>query len=143
MKEVTIFNSCNLENDRDLLKNCTHILKYFLVVEETPEVYLSSQNVSMVVSGIKAVTPSAMNSPTGSNSFTPTATPCNSPDATPDHSRSTSPERPEAFSLPQLILSSVPQFLRDSMGGGAKRKTSFRSSRRGKKADVSYQAVSL
>ncbi|XP_045474165.1 trafficking kinesin-binding protein milt isoform X2 [Harmonia axyridis] len=86
--------------------------------------------------GIKAVTPSAINSPSGPNSFTPTATPCNSPDASPDHSRSSSPERqPEAFSLPQLILSSVPQFLRDSMGGGVKKKTSFRASRRGKKAE--------
>ncbi|XP_044755678.1 trafficking kinesin-binding protein milt isoform X2 [Coccinella septempunctata] len=85
--------------------------------------------------GIKAVTPSAINSPSGPNSFTPTATPCNSPDASPDPSRSSSPDRSEAFSLPQLILSSVPQFLRDSMGGGAKKKTTFRSSRRGRKSE--------
>ncbi|KAK9879979.1 hypothetical protein WA026_008488 [Henosepilachna vigintioctopunctata] len=87
--------------------------------------------------GIKAVTPSAINTPCGINSFTPTATPCNSPDSSPDHSRSSSPERtPEAFSLPQLILSSVPQFLRDSVGGGgAKKKTSFHDGRRTRKPE--------
>ncbi|KAL3268036.1 hypothetical protein HHI36_007169 [Cryptolaemus montrouzieri] len=86
--------------------------------------------------GIKAVTPSAISTPCGPNSFTPTATPCNSPDASPDHSRSSSPEPPDSFSLPQLILSSVPQFLRDSMGaGGAKKKTSFQSRGRVRKSE--------
>lgn len=76
--------------------------------------------------GIKAVTPSAVSTPSGPNSFTPTATPCNSPDFTPTHSRSASPEPPDIFSFPQLLLSSVPQFLRDSVGaGGAKKKTTF------------------
>ncbi|XP_044264458.1 trafficking kinesin-binding protein milt isoform X1 [Tribolium madens] len=69
--------------------------------------------------GIKAATPSAFNTPSGANSFTPTATPCNSPDGSPAHSRSQSPE---PFSFPQLILSSVPQFIKDTVGGGAKKK---------------------
>ncbi|KAF5273998.1 hypothetical protein FQA39_LY01113 [Lamprigera yunnana] len=72
--------------------------------------------------GIKAVTPSAFNTPCGINSFTPTATPCNSPDGTPPLSRSTSPEPYEAFSIPQLIRSSVPQFLQQTVVGGTKRK---------------------
>lgn len=71
--------------------------------------------------GIKAVTPSAINTPCGINSFTPTATPCNSPDESPNRSRSSSPERYEAFSFPHL-LSSVPQFLQQTVGGGAKKK---------------------
>ncbi|KAF5287532.1 hypothetical protein FQR65_LT12203 [Abscondita terminalis] len=72
--------------------------------------------------GIKAVTPSAFNTPCGVNSFTPTATPCNSPDGSPPLSRSASPEPYEAFSIPQLILSSVPQFLQQTVGGGTKKK---------------------
>ncbi|RZC36501.1 trafficking kinesin-binding protein milt, partial [Asbolus verrucosus] len=69
--------------------------------------------------GIKAATPSAFNTPCGANSFTPTATPCNSPDGSPTQSRCRSPE---TFSIPQLILSSVPQFIKDTVGGGAKKK---------------------
>ncbi|KAK4875165.1 hypothetical protein RN001_011587 [Aquatica leii] len=72
--------------------------------------------------GIKAVTPSAFNTPCGVNSFTPTATPCNSPDGSPPLTRSTSPEPYEAFSIPQLILSSVPQFLQQTVVGGTKKK---------------------
>lgn len=41
--------------------------------------------------GIKAITPSALSTPSGVNSFTPTATPCNSPDGSPNESRSSSP----------------------------------------------------
>ncbi|KAK5644882.1 hypothetical protein RI129_006182 [Pyrocoelia pectoralis] len=73
--------------------------------------------------GIKAITPSAINTPCGVNSFTPTATPCNSPDGSPPLTRSSSPEPYEAFSIPQLILSSVP-FLQQTVGGGVKKKTS-------------------
>jgi trafficking kinesin-binding protein 1 len=70
--------------------------------------------------GIKAATPSAFSTPCGANSFTPTATPCNSPDGSPTRSRCQSPE---PFSIPQLILSSVPQFIKDTVvGGGAKKK---------------------
>lgn len=72
------------------------------------------------VAGIKAATPSAFSTPCGANSFTPTATPCNSPDGSPTRSRCQSPE---PFSIPQLILSSVPQFIKDTVvGGGAKKK---------------------
>ncbi|XP_019771654.2 trafficking kinesin-binding protein milt isoform X1 [Dendroctonus ponderosae] len=80
--------------------------------------------------GIKAVTPSALNTPSGTNSFTPTATPHNSPDGSPLSTRSNSPEPYEAFSLPQLLLSSVPQFLRDTVGAGAYKKTTFSKSKR-------------
>ncbi|CAG9761135.1 unnamed protein product [Ceutorhynchus assimilis] len=83
--------------------------------------------------GIKAATPSAFNTPSGANSFTPTATPHNSPDGTPMSTRPGSPEPYEAFSLPQLLLSSVPQFLRDTVGGGgggASKKLSFSKSKR-------------
>ncbi|XP_049823979.1 trafficking kinesin-binding protein milt isoform X3 [Aethina tumida] len=86
--------------------------------------------------GIKAATPSAFNTPCGVNSFTPTATPHNSPDGTPCSTRCGSPEPFEGFSLPQLILSSVPQFLRDTVGGGggvstgAKKKTTFSKNKR-------------
>lgn len=82
------------------------------------------------ISGIKAVTPSALNTPSGANSFTPTATPHNSPDGSPLSTRSNSPEPYEAFSLPQLLLSSVPQFLRDTVGAGAYKKTTFSKSKR-------------
>ncbi|KAF2881220.1 hypothetical protein ILUMI_24944 [Ignelater luminosus] len=83
--------------------------------------------------GIKAVTPSAYNTPCGANSFTPTATPCNSPDGSPSSTRSASPEPYEAFSLPQLILSSVPQFLQQTVGGGAKKKVLPEKKRHGGK----------
>lgn len=73
--------------------------------------------------GIKAVTPSCVNTPCGANSFTPTATPHNSPDSTPSSTRCGSPEPYESLSIPQLILSSVPQFLMGTVGGGAKKKT--------------------
>lgn len=76
-------------------------------------------NNKLICAGIKAATPSAFNTPCGANSFTPTATPCNSPDGSPSQSRSQSPE---TFSFPQLILSSVPQFIKDTVGGGAKKK---------------------
>ncbi|XP_076266762.1 trafficking kinesin-binding protein milt isoform X2 [Rhynchophorus ferrugineus] len=66
--------------------------------------------------GIKAATPSAFNTPSGPNSFTPTATPHNSPDQSPCSTRDGSPEPAEVFSLPQLLLSSMPQFLRGSVG---------------------------
>ncbi|KAJ8984986.1 hypothetical protein NQ317_016897, partial [Molorchus minor] len=79
--------------------------------------------------GIKAVTPSCVNTPCGPNSFTPTATPHNSPDSTPSSSRCVSPEPYEGLSLPQLIFSSVPQFL---MGGGAKKKTTLAKNKRSK-----------
>ncbi|KAJ8965088.1 hypothetical protein NQ314_004389, partial [Rhamnusium bicolor] len=82
--------------------------------------------------GIKAVTPSCVNTPCGVNSFTPTATPHNSPDSTPSASRCGSPEPYETLSLPQLILSSVPQFLMGSVGGGAKKKTTFSKDKRNK-----------
>ncbi|XP_072381431.1 trafficking kinesin-binding protein milt isoform X2 [Diabrotica undecimpunctata] len=72
--------------------------------------------------GIKAITPSCVPTPSGPNSFTPTATPHNSPDSSPMSTRSGSPEPYEELSLPQLILSSVPTFLRDTIGGGAKKK---------------------
>lgn len=72
--------------------------------------------------GIKAVTPSCVSTPCGPNSFTPTATPNNSPDSSPMSTRPGSPEPYEELSLPQLILSSVPTFLRDTIGGGAKKK---------------------
>ncbi|XP_057669700.1 trafficking kinesin-binding protein milt isoform X2 [Diorhabda carinulata] len=72
--------------------------------------------------GIKAVTPSCVPTPSGPNSFTPTATPHNSPDSSPMSTRPGSPEPYEELSLPQLILSSVPTFLRDTIGGGAKKK---------------------
>ncbi|KAG5892244.1 hypothetical protein JTB14_014614 [Gonioctena quinquepunctata] len=75
--------------------------------------------------GIKAVTPSCVNTPCGANSFTPTATPFNSPDSTRSSSRCGSPEPYQEFSFPQLILSSVPHFLRDTIGGGAKKKTAL------------------
>ncbi|XP_017771785.1 PREDICTED: trafficking kinesin-binding protein milt isoform X2 [Nicrophorus vespilloides] len=71
--------------------------------------------------GIKAVTPSAVNTPCGVNSFTPTATPCNSPLGSPDRSRSNSPE-PNIFSIPQMILSSMPEFVQQTIGGGARKK---------------------
>ncbi|XP_050302932.1 trafficking kinesin-binding protein milt isoform X1 [Anthonomus grandis grandis] len=77
--------------------------------------------------GIKAATPSAFNTPSGPNSFTPTATPYNSPDGgSLSSTRSNTPEppdeEPDVFSLPQLLLSSMPQFLRDTVGGGARKK---------------------
>uniref|UniRef100_A0A6P7G7X1 Trafficking kinesin-binding protein milt isoform X2 n=1 Tax=Diabrotica virgifera virgifera TaxID=50390 RepID=A0A6P7G7X1_DIAVI len=72
--------------------------------------------------GIKAITPSCVPTPSGPNSFTPTATPHNSPDSSPMSTRSGSPEPYEELSLPQLIFSSVPTFLRDTIGGGAKKK---------------------
>lgn len=80
------------------------------------------------------------------NSFTPTATPCNSPDGTPPSSRCGSPEPSDpldVFSLPQLILSSVPQFLKDTVSGaggygGAKKKTSFTKNKRETKQDVGF-----
>ncbi|XP_066245170.1 trafficking kinesin-binding protein milt isoform X1 [Euwallacea similis] len=80
--------------------------------------------------GIKAVTPSAYNTPSGINSFTPTATPHNSPDGSPLSTRAGSPEPYEAFSLPQLLLSSVPQFLRDTVGGGSKKPSFTKGKRR-------------
>ncbi|CAH1188241.1 unnamed protein product [Phyllotreta striolata] len=80
--------------------------------------------------GIKAVTPSCVPTPCGPNSFTPTATPHNSPDSSPMSTRSGSPEPYEEFSLPQLILSSVPTFLRETIGGGAKKKVPLASGRR-------------
>lgn len=86
-----------------------------------------------VLLGIKAVTPSAYNTPCGANSFTPTATPCNSPDGSPSSTRSSSPEPYETFSLPQLILSSVPQFLQQTVGGGAKKKVLPEKKRHGGK----------
>ncbi|XP_074031262.1 LOW QUALITY PROTEIN: trafficking kinesin-binding protein milt [Leptinotarsa decemlineata] len=73
--------------------------------------------------GIKAVTPSCVNTPCGANSFSPTATPHNSPDATSSSSRCGSPEPYEEFSLHQLLTSSFPQFLKETIGGGAKKKT--------------------
>ncbi|XP_060528110.1 trafficking kinesin-binding protein milt isoform X2 [Cylas formicarius] len=92
--------------------------------------------------GIKAVTPSAVNTPSGVNSFTPTATPYNSPEATTPLSspRGGSPE-PEAFSLPQLILSSVPQFLRDTVGGKRKPPPSAKSRRSTAKIDKQESLV--
>ncbi|XP_025832122.1 trafficking kinesin-binding protein milt isoform X2 [Agrilus planipennis] len=74
--------------------------------------------------GIKAVTPSAVATPCGPNSFTPTATPCNSPDGSPLRSGSPEPDA-EHFSIPQLIFSSVPAFLQQTVGGGAIKKTSL------------------
>lgn len=79
-------------------------------------------NVDYFFLGIKAVTPSAFNTPCGVNSFTPTATPCNSPDCSPTRTRSSSPEIYEALSLPRLLLNSMPQFLQETVGGGAKKK---------------------
>ncbi|KRT86041.1 hypothetical protein AMK59_1713, partial [Oryctes borbonicus] len=79
--------------------------------------------------GIKAVTPSAYNTPSGINSFTPTATPCNSPEGTPPPSRAKSPEPYETFSLPQLLLNSMPEFVQQSIGG-AKKKTPMNRSKR-------------
>lgn len=73
--------------------------------------------------GIKAVTPSAVNTPAGPNSFTPTATPCNSPLGSPDRSRSSSPEPYDMFGgIQQLIMSSMPEFVQQSIGGGVKKK---------------------
>lgn len=79
--------------------------------------------------GIKAVTPSALSTPSGINSFTPTATPHNSPDRSPCSTREGSPEPPDVFSLPQLLLSSMPQFLRDTVGGGGASKAAKRRAR--------------
>ncbi|XP_031351501.1 trafficking kinesin-binding protein milt isoform X1 [Photinus pyralis] len=84
--------------------------------------------------GIKAVTPSAINTPCDVNSFTPTATPCNSPDSSPPLTRSGSPEPYEAFSIPQLILSSVP-FLQQTVTGGVKKKSSA-SKQQGKSESI-------
>lgn len=58
--------------------------------------------------GIKAVTPSALNTPATEKSFTPTATPCNSPlgsprgsaDSSPSSSRSPSPPPYSTFPIP-------------------------------------------
>lgn len=83
-----------------------------------------------ILTGIKAATPSAFNTPCGVNSFTPTATPCNSPDGSPRC------QSPEPFSIPQLILSSVPQFIKDTVGGGAKKKVF-----KGKRANPEKQEV--
>lgn len=91
----------------------------------------------MDFSGIKAVTPSAYNTPCGVNSFTPTATPCNSPDGTPIASRSCSPEPYENLSFPRLLLNSMPQFLQQTVGGGAKKKViTHRHREKGKEKQV-------
>ncbi|KAJ1531882.1 hypothetical protein ONE63_000530 [Megalurothrips usitatus] len=63
--------------------------------------------------GIKAVTPSALNTPATDKSFTPTATPCNSPygsprgsaDSSPSSSRSPSPPPHSTFPIPALLSS--------------------------------------
>nr|XP_022917392.1 trafficking kinesin-binding protein milt isoform X1 [Onthophagus taurus] len=92
--------------------------------------------------GIKAVTPSAYNTPSGVNSFTPTATPCNSPDGSPCSSRSRSPEPYyESFSLPQLLLSSMPEFVQQTIGGTKKKlpphsKTSAARQKRSKQKET-------
>lgn len=66
--------------------------------------------------GIKAVTPSALSTPSGVNSFTPTATPCNSPDGTPPPSRSTSPPPYNPLRLPG-ILGTGAEMLRRTISG--------------------------
>ncbi|XP_063921916.1 trafficking kinesin-binding protein milt isoform X2 [Zophobas morio] len=87
--------------------------------------------------GIKAATPSAFNTPCGANSFTPTATPCNSPDDSPSQSRCQSPE---PLSFPQLILSSVPQFIKDTVvGGGAKKKMIKGKRSKPERAETDFQ----
>ncbi|KAL1497309.1 hypothetical protein ABEB36_008294 [Hypothenemus hampei] len=91
--------------------------------------------------GIKAVTPSALNTPSGTNSFSPTATPHNSPDGSPMSTRPSSPEPYEAFSLPQLLLSSMPQFLRATVGAASNNKISLKSKRRSSRQEE--QAESL
>ncbi|XP_044734084.1 trafficking kinesin-binding protein milt isoform X2 [Chrysoperla carnea] len=76
--------------------------------------------------GIKAVTPSCLNTPNAINSFTPTATPCNSPDGTPPPSRSASPP-------PYLgILSSGVELIRRTFGGVDP--AAVRASRRSKRS---------
>lgn len=59
--------------------------------------------------GIKAVTPSALNTPTGQN-FSPTVTPCNSPDGSP--TRSLSPEP----TLANILTSGADLFRRKFIG---------------------------
>lgn len=66
--------------------------------------------------GIKAVTPSALSTPSGINSFTPTATPCNSPDGTPPPSRSSSPPPYSPLRLPG-ILGTGAELLRRTISG--------------------------
>ncbi|KAK3908445.1 Trafficking kinesin-binding protein milt [Frankliniella fusca] len=63
--------------------------------------------------GIKAVTPSALNTPACEKSFSPTATPCNSPlgsprgsaESSPSSSRSPSPPPYSTFPIPALLSS--------------------------------------
>lgn len=72
--------------------------------------------------GIKAVTPSALSTPSGINSFTPTATPCNSPDGSPNQSRSTSPIPYRSLKLPG-ILGTGADLLRRTIIGEEKTRT--------------------
>lgn len=83
------------------------------------------------------MTPSAFNTPSGLNSFSPTATPCNSPDISVSSSRAGSPEPYESLSIPQLILSSMPHFLQQTVGGGAVKKKPTRLRHGRKQREVS------
>lgn len=82
--------------------NCSNLYYYFYSCPATPHAGLSRKNSCSTFSvnlglasmlnerGIKAVTPSAINTPAGPN-FSPTVTPCNSPEGSPTRSRSPEP----------------------------------------------------
>lgn len=72
--------------------------------------------------GIKAVTPSALNTPAGPN-FSPTVTPCNSPEGTPPREHSPEP------SLTGLLYSGADMLRRKFVGSSADESSAERSSR--------------
>lgn len=73
--------------------------------------------------GIKAVTPSALNTPAGPN-YSPTVTPCNSPEGTPPREHS-----PEPPLLTGLFYSGADMLRRKFVGGSAVESSAERTSR--------------
>lgn len=73
--------------------------------------------------GIKAVTPSALNTPAGPN-YSPTVTPCNSPEGTPPREHS-----PEPPLLTGLLYSGADMLRRKFVGGNVDDGTAARTSR--------------
>lgn len=73
--------------------------------------------------GIKAVTPSALNTPAGPN-YSPTVTPCNSPEGTPPREHS-----PEPPLLTGLFYSGADMLRRRFVGGSADESAAERTSR--------------
>lgn len=84
--------------------------------------------------GIKAVTPSCLNTPSGANAFSPTITPCNSPTGT-SSPTSSSPVHHNEVSLTSFLTSSAGALKKRFIGNGAE-VAMMKSSRLEKKAKL-------